>query len=372
MKTLVKILPIVILLASCGSDDAAIKKKIIQKKQQIAKIEQQIAELEKQLTDSTEKEGNLIPVAIKEMNNEVFNHYFIVYGNVEADNYGNISPEMNGKIEKIHVQEGQKVKKGQLLVTLNTEAIAKNIKAMEANLELAQTSYEKQKALWDQKIGSEIQYLQAKSGKEGLEAQLDALKAQLKMALLKAPYDGVVNRIYPKKGEMAGPGFPVVEIVNLNTMTIKAQVSEKYISMINEGKKVSLTFASLPDYKIETPIVRASKVINPKSRTFEIELNIKNLDEKIKPNMVSTIKINDYSNENAMIIPSLVVKKDISGDYVYLAKQKDGKTIVAKQPLKLGKSYQDKTEVTEGLKTGDKVIVKGYNLVSSGIPVKIK
>lgn len=341
------------------------------KKTQIAKIEQQIVELEKQLQDTTPVD-NFIPVGVKEMKGESFNHYFIVYGNVEADNYGNISPEMNGKVEHIHVREGQRVKKGDLLITLNTEAIAKNIKAMEANLELAETSYTKQKALWDQKIGSEIQYLQAKSAKEGLEAQLAALKAQLKMALLKAPYDGIVNKIYPKKGEMAGPGFPVIEFVNLSKMTVRAQVSEKYIGMVKEGQQVELTFSSMPDFKLETPIVRASKVINPKSRTFEVELKFNNPNELIKPNMVSTITINDYSKEQAFVIPSLVVKKDISGDYVYLVKNENGQQIAEKHPVKLGKSYQDETEVVGGLNEGDKVIVKGYSLVSSGIPVSIK
>lgn len=371
MKTLIKILPIVVLLASCSSGDEVIKKKIIMKQTQIAKIEQQILELQKQLKDTAEV-VNYIPVSVKEMQGQPFNHYFIVYGNVEADKYGNISPEMNGKVEKIHVQEGQRVKKGDLLLTLNTEAISKNIKAMEANLELAKISFDKQKALWDQKIGSEIQFLQAKTQKEGLEAQLAALKAQLKMALLKAPYDGIVNKIYRKPGEMAGPGFPVIEFVNLSNMTVRAQVSEKYISLISEGKKVELTFSSLPDFKIETPIVRVSKVINSKSRTFEIELNFKNKDEQVKPNMVSTIRINDYSNDSAFVIPSLVVKKDISGDYVYLVKQDNDKQIAEKYKVTLGKSYQDETEVISGLTPGDKVIVEGYSLVSSGVPVKIK
>ncbi|MDA3893279.1 MAG: efflux RND transporter periplasmic adaptor subunit [Salinivirgaceae bacterium] len=372
MKTLVKILPIVLLLASCGrSGDEAIKKQILQKKQQIINIEQQIAGLEKKLTDTVHKSNN-IPVSVKEMLGEEFNHYFLIYGNVEADKYGMISPEMNGKIKDILVKEGQVVEKGTLLLTLNTEAIENQIKGIKSGLEMATTSYEKQKTLWDQKIGSEMQYLQAKSAKEGLEAQLDALQSQMRMSQLRAPYAGTVNKIYHKKGEMAGPGMPVIEFVNLSKMTIKANVSEKYIGKVIKGQKVNLYFSSLPNFIEETSIVRVSKVINPKSRTFEIELNIDNPKEIIKPNMVSTIQINDFTSDNAFVVPSLVIRKDISGNYVYVVKNKSNEQLVAKKYITTGLSYQEKTVVATGLDKGDKVIVKGFNMVSTGIPVDIK
>jgi RND family efflux transporter MFP subunit len=360
-----------VFLASCSSGDDVIKKRIIKKKQQIAKVEQQIADLEKQLAD-TSKVNNNIPVEIKELQPESFHHYFTVFGNVEADKYGMISPEMMGRIASIEVEEGQQVSKGQLLLMLNTEAVESQIKALETNLEFATSTFDKQKVLWDQKIGSEMQYLQAKSGKEGLEAQLSALKAQLKMAQLRAPYDGIVNKIYPKKGEMAGPGMPGIEFVNLNNITIRASVSEKYIDMIRQGQMVEVKFASLPDLEINTPVVRASKVINAKSRTFEIELKLKNPGQRIVPNMVSTIRINDFSAENALVIPSLVIKKDIKASYVYVAVSGNNGFVVEKRKVELGYAYQELTMVNTGLKPGDKVIVKGYNLVSSGIPVNIK
>ncbi|MBI9067654.1 MAG: efflux RND transporter periplasmic adaptor subunit [Salinivirgaceae bacterium] len=372
MKTFFKILPIVILFASCSeSNDQAIKNKIIQKKQQIAKFEHEITALEKQLTDTTVLE-NLIPVSVKEIKPEAFNHYFVVFGNAEADEYGMISPEMNGKVEKIHVQEGQKVDKGTLLMTLNTAAIQQQINAMEANLELTNTSYNKQKALWDQKIGSEIQYLQAKAAKDGLEAQLQALKAQLYMSQIRAPYSGIVNKIYPKVGEMASPQFPAIEFVNLSNITVRTNISEKYISKVHKGQMVDLSFSALPDFNEQIVINRVSNVINSKSRTFEVELQLKNENDQIKPNLVSTIRINDFSTNDAFVIPSLVIKKDISNDYVYVVTNKKGKSIVEKRAIQLGLSYQDKTMITKGLKSGDKVVVKGYNMVSNGIPVSVK
>lgn len=372
MKTIAKILPALLLLVACsGTSDDQIKKQIIGQKQKIVQIEQTIAELESQLTDTVHTSRN-IPVSVKQMEGEAFNHYFLVFGNVEADNYGMISPEMSGKIKSIHVKEGQVVKKGKLLLTLKTEAVEKQIKGIKANLEMAETTYKKQKALWDQEIGSEIQYLQSKAAKDGLEAQLETLESQIKMAQLRAPFDGTVNKIYPKQGEMAGPGMPVIEFVNLNKMTIRANVSEKYVGQVKKGQKVELLFSSIPEYNLTTSIKRVSKVINAKSRTFEIELNIDNPKERIKPNMVSTIKINDYSSKDAFVIPSLVIRKDISGSYVYVVGEKDNKPSVEKKYVDTGLSYKENTQITAGLELGANVIVKGYNLVSSGINVDIK
>lgn len=351
-------------------EDLKIKKQIIEQKNKLADIQHKITKLQKSLSVKT-SEGRMLSVEVKEMLGEEFNHFFLVYGNVEADNYGMISPEMGGKVESIRVKEGQFVKKGTLLLTLNTSAVRNQIKGVKSSLELASTAYEKQKNLWDQKIGSEIQYLQAKSNKEALEAQLETLESQLVMAQLHAPYDGTVNKIYPKKGEMAGPTMPVMEFVNLSKMTVRANVSEKYIDLVKKGQNVELSFSALPDYKIITPIVKVSKVINPKSRTFEIELKIDNKDERIKPNMVSSIMINDYSAHDAFVIPSLTIKKDITGSFVYIVVENDGKSIVQKRQIETGYSYEDKSMITKGLKLGDKVVVKGYSLVSNGIPVKV-
>lgn len=371
MKTLVKVIPLVALLVACGAPtDKAIKKKIQGKKNQIARFEQQIVELEKQLTDTTH-ETKLVPVSVKEMSPESFNHYIIVYGKVEADKYALVSPEMGGHISKIYVREGQFVNKGELLIDLNTKAVLSQIKATKSSLDLATSTYEKQKALWNQEIGSEIQYLQAKSAKEGLEANLEALEAQLRMAQIRAPFTGTVNKIHPKIGELASPGLPVLEIVNLDKMTVRADVSESYIGRIKKGQKVDLTFSSLDDVKITTPIIRLSKVINQQNRTFEIELKIDNRAEKIKPNMVSTIRINDYRSNEAMVVPSLAIRKDIRGNFVYVVEEKEGKDVVAKKYIETSKSYNDKTTVTEGLVQNDKVIVKGFHTVSSGLPVRI-
>ncbi|MBN1597173.1 MAG: efflux RND transporter periplasmic adaptor subunit [Bacteroidales bacterium] len=371
MKNILKTLPLVFLLA-CGSNDEVIKKQIIQKKQQIVKLEQQIIKLEKQLSDTAETDKR-IPVEVKEIKPEEFNHYFIAYGNVEAKEYALISPEgAGGQIKKIHMDEGDFAKKGQLLISLNKEVIAKQIDAVKSNLELVTSTYEKQKTLWDQGIGSEIQYLQAKTNKESLEAQLESLEAQERMSTIRAPFDGYVDKIFQKEGELASAMFPVVEFVNYSELIIIADISENYVGKIKEGDYVDLTFASLPDYQKRTRIKRVSNVLNKDSRTFEIELNIDNINKQIKPNMVSTIRINDFSSSDAFVIPTLVIRKDITGNYVYVAKEKEGQMTVGKKYITPDLSYNDQTMIAKGLSLGDKVIVKGYNLVSSGVPVNVK
>ncbi|MBA7521286.1 Multidrug resistance protein MdtA [subsurface metagenome] len=360
---------IAILDSSRNADDLKIIKKITAQKNRIASIQLQIKKLEGKMTP--EVKDNLTPVVVKQVKGEEFNHYIIVYGNVAAKNYALISPEMNGRIEEIYVNEGQQVSKGKLLLSLNTDAIEKQIEGTKSSLDLATITFEKQEALWKQGIGSEIQYLGAKNQKETLETQIEALEAQRRMAQIRAPFSGIVDKIFSKKGEIASPMMPVVEFVNLDRMIVKADVSESYIGKVKAGQIVELTFASLPDVKIETPIIRVSKVIDSKSRTFQIELNVNNHKQLMRPNMISTIRIKDFSSEDAFVVPSLVIRKDISGNYVYIVQEKEEQQIVEKRYVKTSLSYDDKTMISNGLNENDRVVVEGYHLVSTGVPVKI-
>jgi membrane fusion protein, multidrug efflux system len=372
MKTTIKLL-VVLLVVSCGmSNDQMIKKQIESKKAQIIKLENQIEELEGKLSDTTEKRTT-IAVEIKEIKSEEFKHYITVFGNVEADKYAKVSPEMNGQIRTIHVQEGQGVRKGELLISLINDVTQSSINEARTGLDLANTTYEKQKSLWDQGIGSEIQYLQAKTQKQLAEERLSMLEAQLRMSQVRAPFDGIVDKIYPKEGDIAGPMIPAVEMVNLSHLTIKADVSETYVGMIHPGDKVEVNFSSLPDEKLNATIKRTTKVINPTNRTFQVELNITNPGEKIRPNMIASIRINDFTSENAFVVPSIVIKRDITGDYLYLATTAEGNALIAKKRyLQRGTSYEGNTMITKGLKEGDKVVVAGYNLVSSGTYLVVK
>lgn len=373
MKNVFRFLTVLLIAGCSASNDGSVKEQIQNKRAQIEKLQKEIAELEKQIQENDTTEArNEIAVGIKEIQPEEFHHFITVFGNVEADKYAKISPEMNGQIADILVEEGQRVSKGQLLVTLNTDATESSINEVKTNLELATTTFEKQEILWKQGIGSEMQYLQAKAQKEAAQARLNMLEAQLRMAQITAPFDGLVDKIYLKEGELAAPGVPVVEFVNLSRLKIKADVSEVYIGNVRPGEEVEVTFSSLPDVNLKTKISRTSKVINPSSRTFQIEMDVNNPGEKIRPNMVSTIRINDYSAKNAFVVPSIVVKKDITGDYLYVAKENGQNELVAsKKYVKRGMSNEGFTMITEGLASGDKVIVGGSNMVSTGTHVDI-
>lgn len=354
---------------SINPNDLKLIQQITMQKNKIVGIETKIKKLENKMTAKVVK--NYIPVAVKDIQNEPFDHFIISFGEVKAKNYGMISPEMGGRIQKIYVREGEKVTKGSLLVSLNADAFNTQITGVKSSLEFATKTFDKQDALWKEGIGSEIQYLSAKNTKETLEAQLKSLEAQVRMTQLRAPFDGIVDKIFPKEGEMAGPSFPVIEFVNLSKLTIQANISEAHIDKIKTGQDVELSFSSLPDFKVTTPIIRMSKVISSASRTFEIEMEINNPGEKIKPNMVSTIHVKDFSNQKAFVVPSLVIRSDIKGNFVYVVNKNKKNNIVEKKYVTTGLSYNENTNILKGLNIGDLVIVKGFHLVSAGVPVNI-
>lgn len=376
MKKLVLLLS-VIALVSCdkGNQREQIEKKIDEKKKEVREIEKEIGELEDKLASLPGDGGEKyqLPVKIKVVKPETFNHYITVNGSVEAVNSAYISPEQGGQIKKIHVKEGQRVGKGQLLVTLNTSVTRNTIKEVETQLELAKKLYEKQKNLWEQNIGSEVQFLQAKTNKESLENKLKTLKSQLAMSLIHAPFSGIIEEIPMKEGELASPGMRVVQIVNLSKIKIEADVSEKYITKVDEGDKVKVSFSSYEDLELEVPIVRKGNTIEPDNRTFKIEVQFKNPDNKIKPNMMSTITINDYTTDSALIVPAIIVKQDFNGNYLYhVVEDEQGHNVAKKAYVKTGRSYNDETVINEGIKPGFKVVTSGYNLVSNGSYVNIK
>lgn len=372
MKNLIYLV-LIVFLAACGGEKSKeeIRAEINKKKSEINKLNQDIKNLQSQITDSSMQE-NSIAVRVKEMNGEMFEHYIEAFGETEAVDYAMISPEMGGQIQSIHVEEGSHVNKNQLLVTLNTEPISNQINQVESNLEMAKKTFEKQKRLWEQNIGSEMQYLQAKTNMESLQSQLKSLKAQQKMSQIYAPFDGYVDKVFLKEGELASPGMPVLEFVNLDRLSITANISEEYIGRIHEGQTVEITYESFPDISLDVPIKRKSKILDQQTRTFEIEMEIDNPDEKILPFMISTVSIRDFVADSAFVVPSIIIKRDITGDYVYLVKEDKGYPYASKQYITQGMSYQDKSMIDAGISPNDKVILEGYNLVSTGVPVEIK
>jgi len=366
---------LVIAIAGCNPDNPeAIKRKLIMLKEKQMVINNEIGRLEHELEKDTTQVNTekTISVKINELTFEEFNHYILINGNVDAEKHVFVSPELNGQVEKIYVSEGEKVKKGALLVSLNTKVIESNIADVKTGLELARKVFNKQHELWKQNIGSEIQYLNAKNAKESAENRLKTLKTQMEMGRIRAPFSGYIEKISGKEGEMASPGKAILEIVNLSEMKIYADVSEKYLANIKEGDTTIARFPSLPGIEIEVPVYRTGNVIDRNSRTLTIELKIDNPDNQLKPNLMATVMLNDFSKDSALVVPSGIVKKDIQGSYLYVADDTGGNTIAHKVYIQTGLNYKDKIMIINGVKEGDKVVIAGYSEVSDGVKINVK
>ncbi len=373
MKKILFILVIAFLTGCASSDNDQTKREELKSlNTELLSIQTRINQIEKELGNNIAAEKSMaVPVAVKELQVESFNHYFEVSGAIEAAKSAFISPEINGQIEKIYVEEGQRVKKGDMLAKLNTSVLESTISGIKTGLNLAIVVFDKQQKLWDKNIGSEIDYLTAKNAKEGLEDQLATLNAQLQLAFVKAPFDGIIDNISQKQGDLASPGMQLMQLVNLEKIYINADVAETYLPVIKKGDRVDLSFPVFPEIKLKEPIYQISNIIHPQNRTVKMQLRINNKKEMLKPNGLAIIRINDFSSNEALVVPSIVIKQDMTGSFLYIAKQENGKWIAKKRYVKTGVSHLDQSLITEGVVIGERVIVEGYNQVSDGSVIKI-
>lgn len=367
---------LVILLAGCGSQvdntDSIdeITNQISDYKKQMGELNKKIVELEQELANLNPDANKGVPVTVSSLSPAPFNHYIEVNGTVEAISNAFISPEINGQVIKVFVKEGERVSKGQPMIKINSSILESSIQEVETALSLATTVYEKQKQLWDKNIGSEMDYLTAKNNKESLESKLKTLQAQIDMALMTAPIDGIIDEVFVKEGELAVPGMQVIQLVNLSNLYINADLSEAYLTKVKKGDMVLLEFPSYPEISLEVPVHRTGNIVKSANRTFKVQLKIQNPNNLIKPNVLAKIKINDFSADNVFAVPSLIIKQDLKGKYVYVVDSES--SIANKVYVETGVSYKDQTMVTQGVKEGDMVIVDGFSRVSDGTEVKIQ
>ena len=377
MKNIIILLLIVAGISSCqnsSNDLDSVKQQINDHRMEIVNLENEIRKLEKILADSNVSisEGSIL-VGIQNIKSEKFVHYLDITGNVETHLQAYISPEINGLIKKIDVSEGEYVTKGQVLAVIDTEIIRNSIDEVKTQLELAKTMYQKQKELWDQNIGSEIQYLQSKNRKESLESKLKTLNSQMEKATITAPFDAYVENVFQKTGEFGSPGRQIFFLVNLKNLKVTADISEKYIPYLHIGDSVDISFPTFPNIKLREPISVIGAVINPNNRTIKVQIQIHNEDYTLKPNIIASLSLSDESVDSAIVIPAIVVKNDANGNnYVYVVDNSNGKLVSKKRYIKVGNSYGNKTMVTDGLSIEDKLIVDGYNLVKNGSKIHIK
>lgn len=370
----------IVFITACGNNEdqngdvQAIREQISEYNQQIVEMSRKVSELERKLEELGEIPQNRIrtPVTVTEIIPQPFDHYFKVNASVEAIQEAMISPETNGQIREIPVRKGQRVRKGQVLTRLNTSVIENNIAEVKTSLQLAQTVYNRQKSLWEQEIGSEIQYLEARNNYESLQSRLKSLESQLDMAIMRAPFDGIVDEIFAKEGELAMPGSMVMQILNLRNLYVNADVSESFLPMIDPSDKVILRFSAYPDYEEEVPVHRMGNVINPENRTFRLQLRINNPQEKFKPNMVATMSIKSYTADDALVVPSILIKQDTQGHYLYVADEnEEGDLTAQKVYIERGLSGEGRTMIKSGIKQGDLLINQGHNRVNDGALIAI-
>ena len=381
------IISIALLLAACQNGPENSVESVIAggNIEDIKTRKQEISEQQKELNsqirllDSAlnvlEKNSKSLLVTTVRVNEEAFKHYLDLQGDVKTKQNVLIYPEMAGTILKIFVSEGQNVRKGQLLARIDDGGIASGLGQLKTQAELAKTTYERQKRLWDQNIGSEIQYLQAKTNYEATQNAVKQAESQLAKSEIRAPFSGIVDDVIQEEGTVVSPGtgIAVFRIVNLSDMYIEVNVPESYIQGVTLGKEVRVYFPVLGDSVI-TKVRQTGNFINPTNRSFRIEIPVPNKDGNIKPNLTARVSINDYSNDKAILIPQSVISENSAGQqFIYVADEteEENKAKARRLIVKTGKTDGDRVEILQGLSAGDQVIDEGARSVREGQLVQI-
>ncbi|WP_223652604.1 efflux RND transporter periplasmic adaptor subunit [Hymenobacter psoromatis] len=313
-----------------------------------------------------------VPVSVLEVKPQNFAGYLDVQGRVDFDQNATVGARAAGTLTSVRVQRGDRVHQGQVLATIDANVLDANIAELRTRLSLAKIVYEKQAGLWKQQIGTEIQYLQAKNTYESLQRNLASLNQQLAMYSVVAPYAGVVDNVLPKLGETVAPGAPVVQLNSGKGGKILADVSEAYAGSIKAGDKALVTLPDLSNEEIPSTVRTVSRTISANSRTFTVELRLPpGQTARLRPNMVATVRIQNYGQANATVLPVDLIQHDEQNAYVLVVGKEKGHPVAEKRVIKTGQAYNGKQEVTSGLKSGDEVISAGYQNLSAGQTIKI-
>ncbi|QAA82498.1 efflux RND transporter periplasmic adaptor subunit [Aequorivita sp. H23M31] len=385
MKKIILLLITVVALASCGNDnksvDAVIDSgNISDIKAKRTELNQKQRDLKSDLDklnayiDSHEKEERPVLITAEIVRDTIFKHYVEVQGNVETDQNIVLNAEYSGILTDIYVKEGQKVIKGQRLAKIDDGGLSSQVAQQEAQMALAKTTFERQERLWDQKIGSEIQYLQAKTNYEAAKNANRQLQSQLSKTVITAPFSGFVDNVISDPGQVVVPGqTPIIRLVNLNNMYVKASIPETYLKNIHDGTQVIVNLASINEEFTGT-VKQVGKYINPNNRSFEIKVEIPNKDGLVKPNMIATVKVNDYESQKSITVPENILQENSAGETIaYLYKPINDSIGEAKRIfIETGLSYSNHTEVKSGLKVGDTLIMEGAKTIRDGQRVTIK
>lgn len=334
-------------------------------KMELSQINAAIANL-----DPSEK---LALISMFEVKPENFDHHIEIQANIKTRQNVLLYPEYNGTLKKVYVEEGQKVKKGKLLAQIDDAGLKNQLEQLQIQTKLSKITYERTQRLWDQNIGSEMNLLQAKATYESQLKTVAQLKKQLQRTQILAPFSGTIDEIVANTGANLLPGqTPVMRIVNLKKMYTEASVPERYLEQVKKGTSATVKIPML-DREYPTTIRQTGNFINPNNRSFRVETLLPNPDEMIKPNLSCKLKINDYSNPEALMIPMRIVKENASGKKYIFKLKSDGKDQVYRTEqtfVRLGKNSVDKVEVLEGIQAGDLLVDEGATIVENNQRVK--
>tara|TARA_B110000240_G_scaffold190525_1_gene231819 strand:+ start:3158 stop:4330 length:1173 start_codon:yes stop_codon:yes gene_type:complete len=387
MKYIYLLITVTLLLASCGnkkevSVDAILAtndiKQIKSKKTEITTKQQTLSVELKKLNDKIDAldvNKNMPLITTYLVKEEIFTHFIELQGNVQTKQNILIYPEMPGILQSVFVTEGQSVSKGQVLAKIDDGGMSQQVAQLEANAQLAKTTYERQKRLWDQKIGSEIQFLQTKTSFEAQQSAVAQLKSQLTKATIRAPFSGIIDAIFKERGTVVAPGSgaEIFRIVNLSNMYIETEVPETYIGSITKNKTVEVNFPVLGE-TLTSKVRQVGHFINPSNRSFIIEIDVPNLKGNVKPNLTARLKLNDYTSENAVLIPQSIISENSKGEqFIYIIKDKkeNNEAVTERLIIETGKTQGDMIEVTKYLAANDEIIMEGARSVTNGQVVKV-
>ena len=379
MKNILSILSLTLILASCGGDKAGKKldlDSIKKERSELVAKQQELAASIKAIDlkiDELSPDKKLPLITTFTAKSEKFEHFLELQGNVATKQNLVITPEMAGILKQVFVKEGQRVSKGQLLARIDDGGLSSQVAQLQIQADLAKTTYDRQKRLWEQKIGSEIQYLQAKSAYEAQQKAIAQLNSTLAKTAVRAPFSGIIDDVITEQGNVVAPGqTQLIRIVNLKDMYISVDVPERYISNVTKNKAVEVNFPVLGE-TLEASIRQTGNFINPANRTFNIEIAVPNKKGNIKPNLTAKLKINDYTNEKAILIPQNIISENANGEqYVYILENKTDSIATAKRVIiKTGKIQGDVIEVLNGIDNNTEIVQEGARSVKDGQKVKL-
>ncbi|MBP6618914.1 efflux RND transporter periplasmic adaptor subunit [Lacihabitans sp. CCS-44] len=360
----------VFVTVSCGKKEdnslAGKKAQLVELQKQATTLTSKIQALQSEL-DKLEpnKEEKIKTVSVTPVITQNFQHFVEATGRLEAENNVFVSPQTGGALTKVFVKIGDFVSKGQKIATIDNSILRNSMQEVEIQLETAKTIFERQKNLWDQKIGTEVQYIQAKSAVESLERRINTLKSQDVLNVVVAPISGVVDEVRLKAGEIAAPGVGILRIVNFNELKVVANVPDTYAGTIAKGDMVKIKFPDLQK-EISAKLSYVSQTINQVSRTFTVEAKVPMTDKSFKPNLTALVTINDQSTGGAIVIPQNYIQNTEQGSIVYIATTEGNKKIARAKIVKTGLSYDGKIEIKSGLTVGDALITEGYQEIVDG------